>query len=569
MARQPVDPAVAPPPRQSPVLIAMADFFLRILFMLGAVLAGILSLAGVAVVATVCYAFLLPASYLRSMMLTLRSAPQGPGLPAGGSAAEEGAPPDTDRPAAEPLPHAGARDSAWLGPHRDQHIAMPSYFFGPATDDLGHVVATCARDCRARLADGWGRASDVLNREMKLPAIIGWAGITIGIVAGGLIGLATAAVIGLVNLLVTALTVLAALCAWQLIRAADWSRRKVASIRMTCPMCGMKVKPYPTYRCPGCAQRHRDIRPGPYGIVCRLCRCEARLPTSLLFGAGRLAAVCPNCGAGLPRKFGTVPDITIPLFGAVNVGKTQLMYRLTQALYELVTTSGGKVTFEGDTKERLNRIGDHLTVTGQPAKTRAGQPEGYTLRFTLGMEQRLVYLFDAAGELHYNRDGLARLDYLGQARVLIFVADPLAAECLWQQIPAERQEELEKIRSRQYEVQLAYQNTREQMREMGIKTGLTKLAFVVSKADLLAEAGPEIQPGTSRQDLRTWAMDPEGLDMGNEVREAEQGFAEVQFFRTAAVLGSDGFPDSSVEVLAQWLMRSEGIIVGGWGSDGP
>jgi hypothetical protein len=185
--------------------------------------------------------------------------------------------------------------------------------------------------------------------------------------------------------------------------------------------------------------------------------------------------------------------------------------------------------------------------------------------------KRLISLFDAAGELHYSREELAQLKYLGHARVLIFVADPLAADGVWESIPADRREHLAelKLRSTKQDVDIAYEKTREQMRELGIKARFARLAFVVSKADVLEDAGVSMSSQIRGQAVGDWVSDPDGLDMADEVREAKQGFAAVEFFRTAAVM-EDGRPrDRSVEILAQWLLWSEGIRLKEWESDGP
>ena len=393
----------------------------------------------------------------------------------------------------------------------------------------------------------------------------------LGLGLGGLIGVAVAVVLGMVNLLVVLTTVLVALGAWGLLRAVDWVRRAVANVRMVCTDCGDKVRGYPMYRCPGCTELHEDIRPGPYGVLSRWCRCRTRLPTSLLFGAGHLAAICPACRAGLPGGFGRIPDITIPFFGAVNVGKTQLMHQLVQALQELAVANGGTIEYHGDAQERLNRLGHFLAADGRPTKTRVGVPKGYTLLFTLGSVKRLITLFDAAGELHYSREELAQLKYLGHARALIFVADPLAADGVWESLPAGQREHLAelKLRSIKQDVDIAYDKTREQMRELGIKARFTRLAFVVSKADVLEDAGLSMPAQVRGQEVEDWARDSGGLDMADEVREARQGFAAVEFFRTAAVI-KDGQPrDRSVEILAQWLLWSEGIRLKEWESYGP
>ena len=594
---------------------------LDIVIGIAAVLITIIGVLLVAFMATVVFIGLLPLNYLWILARTLRpapapepagpagdgqkraDAPAGPGPPGPTSRAEPppgyrkpwaGNPgpvrPPRPRPAgvwqptvarrtppprkappkwpADTAPRPRVREDDGARPHTDQLVALPSYFFGPAVADLRFVIRTGIRSCQASLASGAYFAAGMLSSDLSPFGLMAGLGVYAGLGIGGLVGGLIAAFIGVINVLVVALAMLAAWGACGVIRGADTLRRTVAGVRMTCPTNGDRVRPYPAYRCPRCSKTHSDIRPGPYGAVSRWCGCELRLPTSLLLGSGRLAASCPECGAGLPPGFGKIPDISIPFFGAVNVGKTQLMYGLIQTVRELVTASGGTVGFEGDTKERLDRIGDVLKVTGHPAKTRMGSPEGFTLRLGIRDAEWLVYFFDAAGELHYSRDGLARLKYLGHARLLVFVVDPLASDTVWDQIPAARQAELAGMRSSKREQDLAYQNTREQMREMGIKPRLARLAFAVSKSDLLDEPGLRTSPVLRDESVDAWVASSAGLDMADEVREARQGFASVEFFRTSSSHLAGGMAqDTSLEVLAQWLLRSEGIRLEGSKAD--
>ncbi|MGH3273919.1 MAG: TRAFAC clade GTPase domain-containing protein [Streptosporangiaceae bacterium] len=476
-----------------------------------------------------------------------------------------------NRPVRVPAPRAAVRESDEGETHADRLMAIPSYFFGPVTADLGYVIRMGARNCRLCFSGGLDLARSALKSDLSIFSKVAGIGIFLGVGLGGLIGVTVAAVMGIVNLLAVFTTVLVALSAWGLFRAVDWVRRAVANVRMVCTACGDKVRGYPMYRCPGCTELHEDIRPGPYGVLSRWCRCRTRLPTSLLFGAGHLAAICPACRAGLPDGFGRIPDITIPFFGAVNVGKTQLMHRLVQALQELSAANGATIEFHGDTEERLNRLGHFLVTDGRPTKTRVGVPQGYTLLLTLGSVKRYISLFDAAGELHYSRETLAQLKYLGHSRILIFVADPLAADGVWESIPADCREHLAelKLRSTKQDIHISYEKTRGQMRELGIKAKFARLAFVVSKADVLEDAGLHISSQVRGQAVKDWVSDSDGLDMADEVREAEQGFATAEFFRTAAVMKDGGPRDRSVEILAQWLLWSEGIRLKELESDGP
>jgi hypothetical protein len=289
------------------------------------------------------------------------------------------------------------------------------------------------------------------------------------------------------------------------------------------------------------------------------------MPTLLLVGAGRLSAVCPECGNGLPRLFGKIPVIVIPFFGSVKAGKTQLIYTLVLALDSLITGNGGTVELHDDTRHELNRIGERLSATGSPRPTVARTPEAFVLRLKIGLSERYVYLFDPAGELHYRTDSLDELHYFDKASTLVFVADPLAAEGPWSRLSVEKQGALSPIRSDWAEAELAYELPREQMRRMGSKGHHMRLAFVISKKDVLEKAGPSEE----KQDAAgEFVSAYDGMDMGNLVREAKRSFDEVGFFWTAAITDESGVPDTSVEALAIWLLHSEGITIRGVTGDG-
>jgi Double-GTPase 2 len=452
-------------------------------------------------------------------------------------------------------PQAGDRATVWPGHHVDDKTAIPSYFFGPLIDDMAYVRRASYDRSRLLIADGLA----IIRERNAASGEVGRFGIMIGIYPGILLGTALAAAVAVAHLTVSTLTAGTAGCVAVVIRGADTCRRMIGGIKMTCPQHGMPIKSYPVYICPVCGSRHHDIRPGRNGIAWRICRCKTRLPTSLLLGTGTLAAECPDpdCGIRLPERFGLAAEIVIPIVGAGNAGKTQLMYRLYQDLSELLPVYGGTITLESGSKERLDRISAELKNLNTPSKTSPELPRAYVLHLTLGPDQRQIYLFDAAGELHYGQDRLRDLNYLGKARIMIFIADPLATDNVWRQLPAARRQELTHLRSRMSECDLAYQQTREHMRRMGSKRRLARLAFVVSKADLADQSGNT--PGAGNQAVQEWIEDPDGLDMGNIVRESLHSFADVRFFYTSAAAAADGLPDESVNTLARWLLESEGI----------
>ncbi|HEX6521622.1 MAG TPA: hypothetical protein VF070_16710 [Streptosporangiaceae bacterium] len=458
----------------------------------------------------------------------------------------------------EDMEDAAAAKGSYLGliarveRHKDQERTYPEYFFGQVEVDMKGVINATAHRIARAVTDGW--ASGVGMME-DIPGVVVGAGVCAGTAVGGAGGALLASVVGLIHvIIVIAASVIAAAMA-MILRGVDTAMRFLAGVRMTCPVCALAVRPYAAYKCPSCEELHRDVRPGRRGVVGRICKCGDRLPTLLLFGAYRLTAMCPRCGARLPARFGKTPEIVVPFFGSVKAGKTQLIYTLVLALEVLVKECGGTVITKSDTRQELERIGNLLSASGNPGPTLPRSPEAFVLTVKLGPHERLIYLFDAAGELHYRDVGLDELRYLDKASTLVYVADPLAAEGIWERLSEGRQDELAEIRSNAAEAELAYELPREQIRRMGGKARLMRLAFVVSKGDVI----PDRDALSNHNAVRKLIADSDGLDMGNLVREAERSFGTVGYFATAAVRDEAGSPDDSVTELATWLLNREGI----------
>ena len=392
---------------------------------------------------------------------------------------------------------------------------------------------------------------------MNIPLAIG---IAIGTFLGALAGSIAAAVMLFVHLIIIVISVLSALCTCGVLKVVDLLIRSFRNIKMTCPICASNVRPYPVYKCRRCGALHREIRPGSRGVAVRTCTCGARLPTLILTGTTRLTALCPRCKSELPPRFGKVPEIVIPFFGCIKAGKTQLIYVLVKTLEALVADSDGEIELLGDTRDRMERIGRQIGTTGEPGKTVAHAPQAHILRLKLSSGERLVYLFDAAGELHYRFAGLEQMAYLDKARTMVFVADPLASDSIWDDLTEDQRVELANVRPSSAETEVSYQMTREQMRRSKHSDYAERLGFVVSKADLLSDRWTQFEQ--SGRGARDFVGQVDGMNMGNLVREATQNFSDVHFFKTTAMIDELGSPDESIKALALWLMSVEGINLG-------
>ena len=434
--------------------------------------------------------------------------------------------------------------------------AVLEYFYGPAIADADHAVRVGRDHCQA-LWDAGAKAVRQSftgkNRKLTGPRGVGGA---VGMAAGTAAGALVTLVFAVIHLLVVGVSALVIRATGTVLRGVDSALLAVKNVRMVCPYCFERV-PYPAYACPGhgCTRRHRDVRPGRFGILRRRCQCGAEMSTLLLLGSSHMAAYCPHpgCERSLEHRPGEAPEIVLPFFGATGAGKTRLLLSMVTQLHQW--TDQGKLTAEfGDsaTARELN-IAGHLLRSGQSTVgTSVNLPRAHVIRLILKRGTRILQLYDAAGERFYNTDRTQELTYLSKARTFILVVDPLSVEAFWRQLPADRQARLGSVRSAAPSPDLAYQQTHQQIEAMGVELSRSRLAVVFSRADLIGIPGG---------DVAAWAGSELGL--GNLVRSTSQNFRETRYFRTAAVMDSDGSVHESVAALMRWVLARDGVDLPG------
>jgi len=238
------------------------------------------------------------------------------------------------------------------------------------------------------------------------------------------------------------------------------------------------------------------------------------------------------------------------------------MYMMAAALREWVRDQGGKVTYIGDAAERLDIIGDALRATKHTAKTAPGPARGIGLQIRFGAHNRLVYFFDAAGEMYTSDERLPQLRFLDKAKTYVFVVDPLSSKGVWSQLSAADQDRLQPFRTEAREIDLSYQATLRHMLKIAQQrkrlSTRSDLAFVVSKLDLLQAAGVNLDD--TMRATEAWVSQESGLDLGDISRGARHSFKDVNFLYTAAT-EEDGQVSQSVEDLLFWIFGQSGIRV--------
>jgi ABC-type phosphonate transport system ATPase subunit len=431
--------------------------------------------------------------------------------------------------------------------------AVLQYFYGPALADAHHAVQVAYGNCRKFLE--WGLEGVAESFEIGdgawLTGPLGAGGV-IGMALGTAVGVLITAVLALIQVMVVVVSAVLVRAAGAALRGADSVMLSVKNVKMVCPHCYERV-PYPAYDCPNPVRshRHRDVRPGRYGILRRRCRCDGQMNTLLLFGSSRMAAFCPHpgCEGSLEHRPGEVPEIILPFFGATGAGKTRLLFSMVTQLRTWTEQGQLEAEFGDSSTARELDVADRLIRSGaSTVGTPVELPRAHVIRLKLKQGVRILQLYDAAGERFYNTDRTQELRYLNKARTFILVIDPLSVQGFWQQLPSSTQAELSSVRSAAPSPELAYQQTHQEIEAMGVRLRKVRLAVVFSRTDLI---------GTSSGEVSEWARRELGL--GNLIRSAAQNFKETAYFRTAAITDTDGLMHKSIAELMRWVMSREGV----------
>lgn len=448
--------------------------------------------------------------------------------------------------------------------------AWPHYFTAQVRLDLWAVCRlthqlvrpVCVGAVRPFLPAG--RRKLLLAWPLLLVAVEGLAGLVAGAVAGLLL-------VALVLGVMTAVAWLFGLPVSLALRATDRAWQRIFRAGGSCPRC-YEVTALPAYRCPGehsTDQRrrgedlHRDLRPGRYGVLWRRCACGTRLPTTVLRASWSLQAHCPSCTAPLHPGAAVATDIRIPVFGASSAGKTQLLMATLVALVgpdpaEPPGSPGaGRSVTLADAHSR-RRYDEYLRLVrddlAAPKTDVAQQPVAVTVTVPTRRNGALVHLFDAAGEALVDEKTNSGYSYLDYARTLLFVLDPFSVPGIRERAGAEFASVVAEANPAQHDPEDSYQSTVTRLRRYGVATDRQRLAFVVTKYDLIRRLPVGAELATDPAAVRDWLL-AQGLD--NLVVAAERDFAEVRFF----LVSSKDLAETGALEPVRWLLSTERVAV--------
>ncbi|GAA3922993.1 hypothetical protein GCM10023085_00170 [Actinomadura viridis] len=317
-----------------------------------------------------------------------------------------------------------------------------------------------------------------------------WLALCAGIAAAAVPAAALGAALTVLYGVVAAVGLAAWLVCALLLAAVERVFMAYGRILQTCPhpFCYEKIA-LPVYECPGCGARHPRLTPGPAGAFRHVCRCGARLPTTVFLGRFRLAAYCPHCAGRLPERIGRVRVEPLPFVGGPAAGKTTFMVLGIRALHARAQALGGRLAFvERRHAEAYAGAVRELERGGRAAKTGPELPLATMVDVDLpGRARRILYLFDPAGEHFTGATEVESLRYLDHGEALLFVVDPFALPQVRRALTEEERRRVERsAASSEEDPADTLQRVLNELRSRPDRGRRKRVAVIVTKIDLLA-----------------------------------------------------------------------------------
>ncbi|RAY11743.1 hypothetical protein DPM19_29475 [Actinomadura craniellae] len=378
-----------------------------------------------------------------------------------------------------------------------------------------------------------------------------WLAICAGVVTAAIPAAALAVALTLLYGVVAA----AGLAGWLLcvlvLAAVERLFMAYGRILQTCPhpFCYQKIA-LPVYACPGCGLRHRRLTPSTAGAFRHVCRCGARLPTTIPLGRFRLTAYCPHCDGRLPARIGRVRVEPLPFVGGPAAGKTTFMFLAVRALHARAGAMRGSLAFvEKGHAQAYAAAVQEFERGGRLAKTGPELPLATMVDVELPRAgHRILYLFDPAGEHFTGATQVESLRYLDHGETLLLVVDPFALPQVRRALTDDEQYAVDEgAASSEEDPADTLQRVLNELRSRPDRGRQKRVAVVVTKIDLLSRTAVGNELAGRADDsaaVRAWL---DRLGLGNTLRTLDQLSAQVRCFGSglgtepAAVAGLVGW----------------------------
>lgn len=407
--------------------------------------------------------------------------------------------------------------------------AWPVYNPYQATRDATAVHGKMRRVVTDAFSWLFGRPLTIVRLIVLLPAFVAFA---VGVLVSAIIWTLVMGLIGVAIYLLQEIAVVSN-------RAFDWLTRKRRRATLRCAKC-YRVTTLPSYQCPNssCTWIHRDVRPGPLGIINRRCGCGTRMPATVGRAAKRLVTVCPYCSEVVPQGSGTRRVLPIPVIGSVGAGKTQFLSSGVVELESRATSMSGSLAPISPIAEQFLATAAAVISSGSNVtKTPwVDYPEGVPFVLRLPKKELELQLMDAAGENFVDWERSQGLGYIDTADVLIFILDPLTLPRVHEQMRLSNTVGIVPIA--QGDPEDSYASVVDRLRAEDVKLRSKNLAIVVTKMDVvvgIAGVAP-VDPDDGKS-IRSWLRD-NGAD--GFVRRIDQDFKKVAYFAVDSFSNRDG-----------------------------
>ncbi len=305
--------------------------------------------------------------------------------------------------------------------------AIKSYFFGKGYRDLGNTIKDSWFMNLVSAGDYWKKTVKFWNEGgLYMLGAVATAFAALSVVVFGTAWFLVLSTIHIVILAIFfSLIYISFSFLWLIERIYMFFR----GIFVVCPFCHEKYD-LPYYLCPNCKIVHTRLIPSSYGILKRTCQCGHELPTAFFNGRNKFEARCP-----IPRCSRTIETqetkpICIPVIGGPSVGKTCVLFAATHDLIETTAPKySWKIRFLNQQNEDIyERVLQNFNQGVVPAKTVELTPVAFN--FFVGSSrwspEKIVYLYDSAGESFQNSDDLVSHKFYGYLHGFLFIIDPFS-----------------------------------------------------------------------------------------------------------------------------------------------
>ena len=245
------------------------------------------------------------------------------------------------------------------------------------------------------------------------------------------------------------------------------------------------------------------------------------------------------------------------MFGDASAGKTRFLYASLNSVMADAERAGVPVSFPDQGIADKVRRGRELIKAGLNASKTSPGGVAITLRLREGQQSDLIHMFDAAGEDYSEAQKYTRLRFLDDSQGLAYVLDPFSVQAIREQLGSQQGGILAVAAPAQNDPDLAYGEVSSRLRDGGVPVSAQRLAVVISKADLLRQAGLDVP--TDSPAIEDWLV-KSGLQ--NLVMAIGREFAEVRYFAVASQDVTASGPDNP-GVPLRWLLAAHGVQLPG------